>query len=277
MENMNNLPSEYVKNLYRAVLAFLVILALFFAVRVVGEFRNFSTAGNKDANTITITGHGEVQAVPDIANVYFTIRKDGKTVKEAQDAVVVVEKSALAFLKDNKVDEKDIKTTNASFNPKYETKRTLCTQPAVMGGLVAPSYYCGDGKQVITGYEAYESITVKLRNPDDAGKVMQGLGALGVTDLNGPNFAIDKEDDLKAQARKDAIEDANTKAKALAKDLGVRLGHVASFNESGNYPMMYAMKAESLDTFGGTAASPAQLPKGENTISSDVTITYQIN
>ncbi len=272
-----NIPSEYVKNLYRATLAFLVIIALFFAVKVLSEFKSFNSAGNKDANTITLTGHGEVQAVPDIANVYFTIRKDGKTVKEAQDAVVVVEKKALDFLKTNDVAEKDVQTSNASFNPKYETQRTLCAQPAMMGGVAtAPSYYCGNGKQVIVGYEAYESITVKLRNPDDAGKVMQGLGTIGVTELNGPNFAIDKEDDLKAQARKKAIDDASTKAKALAKDLGVSLGHVASFSEGGSYPMMYAVKAESMDSYAGNAPAPAQLPKGENTISSDVTITYEI-
>jgi uncharacterized protein YggE len=270
------IPSEYIKNLYRATLAFLIVIALFFGVKVLSEFRSFNTAGNKDANTITLSGHGEVQAVPDIANVYFTIRKEGKTVKEAQEAVVVVEKAALDFLKESKVEEKDIQTSNASFNPKYENKRSICPQTTMMGGATAPSYYCGDGKQVIIGYEAYESITVKLRNPDDAGKVMQGLGTVGVSELSGPNFAIDNEDELKAEARKEAIEDAGAKAKALAKDLGVSLGGVASFSESGSYPMMYSAKAESMDGYGGAAPIPAQIPKGENTISSDVTITYII-
>jgi cytosine/adenosine deaminase-related metal-dependent hydrolase len=43
-----------------------------------------------------------------------------------------------------------------------------------------------------------------------------------VTDLNGPNFAIEKEDTFKDSARKLAIEDAKAKAKVLAKDLGIR-------------------------------------------------------
>ena len=72
------------------------------------------------------------------------------------------------------------------------------------------------GKNVITGYTASESITVKVRNTDDVGKIMQGLGALGVSDLSGPNFSIDNEDSLKAEARKKAIDDAKSKAKVFS-------------------------------------------------------------
>ena len=80
---------------------------------------------------------------------------------------------------------------------------------------------------------------------------------------------------LQAKARKLAIDDAKEKARVLAKDLGVRLGKITSFSESGlRYPVMYesAMIKDSV----GTAPAPAELPKGENTISSDVTITYEI-
>ena len=74
-----------------------------------------------------------------------------------------------------------------------------------------------------------------------------------------------------------AIEDAKEKAKVLSRDLGVRLGRVASFSESGNYYPYYATanlyKAE--DATQSSAPLP-ELPKGENTISSDVTITYEI-
>lgn len=265
------IPNEYIKNLYRVVLVFGIVLSLFFAVKFFSEFRSYRMMGDKE-NTITLSGHGEVQAVPDIANVYFTIRKEAKTVKEAQDAVAVVEGKALSALKENKVEEKDIKTTNASFNPKYEyiydAKSLMpCNE---FGCPPRP------GKNTITGYEAYENINVKVRNTDDVGKIMQALGALGVTELSGPNFMIDNEDVLQAEARKKAIEDAKAKAKVLAKDLGVRLGRISSFNESGSYPVpMYYDKAMMSST-AGVETAPAQLPTGENTITSDVTITYEI-
>lgn len=272
------IPNQYIKNLYKMSLVFLIVLSLFFVVKLLTEFKSYGMMGSSEANTITLSGHGEVNAAPDIANVYFTIRKEAKTVKEAQAGVALVEKKALDFLKEKKVDEKDIKTSNASFYPKYEYRRTLCPQVEVSSGLSGSSYIsdCSNSKQVIVGYTANESITVKIRNTDDVGIIMQGLGATGVSDLNGPNFAIDNEDNLKMQARKEAIDDAREKAKVLAKDLGVRLGRIANFSESGGgYPIMYAESVMMKDS-AGVAPAPAEIPKGENTISSDVTITYEI-
>ena len=264
------IPNQYIKNLYHVLFVFLIILSVLFTVKALQELRNYGSVSSSNVNTISFSGHGEVTAVPDIANVSFSISKDAKTVKEAQNAVAVVEKKSLDFLKESGVALKDIKTNNASFYPKYEYKydeRTImpCTQ-----------YGCppNNGKNTIVGYTASENILVKIRNTDDAGAIIQGLGTLGVSELNGPNFSIDDEDVLKAEARKEAIADAKMKAKVLAKDLGIRLGRIASFTEGGNYGIYYA-KAEMMDS-GASMPAPAQLPKGENTISSDITITYEI-
>ncbi len=265
---MIEIPNQYIKNLYKAIFVLLVVLSTLFAVKIFSEVKAYRNS-NLNYNSITLSGHGEVSAVPDIANVTFTIHKDAKTVKEAQESVAKVEKSALDSLKTNKVEEKDIKTVNASFNPKYEYQQKVCA---------GDSGYCGGGKQVLTGYEAYESISVKVRNVDDVGKIMQDLGALGVSDLSGPSVAIDDEDALQAQARRDAIEDAQAKAKVLAKDLGVRLGKVMSFNENGDYlisPMYYG-KDMLMSESANVRTTPPSVPKGENTISSDVSITYEI-
>ena len=274
------IPNEYLKNLYRASLLFLIILSLFFAVKVLSEFRSYSMLGSNGANVITLSGHGEITAVPDIANISFTISRDAKTAKEAQTLVAQVEKKALDFLKNSNVADRDIKTTNAAVYPKYEYSRSICPtyEVGTMGSSTKNSMpiYCPPGKQVIVGYTASESVTVKIRKVDDTGEIMQGLGVAGVSDLNGPNFAIDNEDSLKAQARKKAIDDAQQKARVLARDLGVHLGRIAGFSESGNYggPIMYGkaviMSADSAPS------TPAQIPKGENIISSDVSITYEI-
>lgn len=266
------IPSQYIRNLYKVLLTLFVILCLFFVVKLLVEFRSYSMMGSSESNVITLSGHGEISAVPDIANVYFTIHKDAKTVKEAQASVALVEKSALDLLKSSSIEDKDIKTSSASFNPKYKyvyDSKAYCTDFGC-----PPS----SGNSVITGYEAYESITVKVRNTDDVGTIMQGLGGLGVTDLSGPNFSIDNEDTLKAEARAKAIEDAQEKAKVLADDLGVRLGRIASFSEGGSYmPLYYAKDAVANESMtAGAAPAPATLPKGENTITSDVTITYEI-
>lgn len=261
----------------------LVLLAFLIAVGVSLLTEYIRVESNKPENTISFSGHGEVTAVSDIANVYFTISKDAKTVKDAQALVSGIEKKSLDSLKANNVLEKDIKTANASFYPKYEYRQAVCP-PIPMGAgtagvTVNPSspYYClPGGKQVITGYTASESITVKVRNTDDVGKIMQELGTLGVTDLSGPNFSIDNEDGLKAAARKKAIDNAKSKAEVLAKDLGIRLGKITSFSESGNYPSPMYDRGMMLASAAKESSAPAEIPKGENTISSDVSITYEI-
>lgn len=268
---MENLTKEK-SNLMKAGAMLLIIASVYLLVRVFSDIKNYGNSGSSDVNIITLSGHGEVQAVPDIANIYFSISKDAKTVKEAQELVAKIEKASIDFLKESKVEDKDIKADNASFYPKYEYKYDVKSM------MPCNEYGCPPqtGRNVIVGYTASESITVKIRNTDDVGAIMQGLGTLGVTNLNGPSFAIDKEDDLKAEARKKAIIEAKKKAETLAKDLGVSLGKVVSFTEGGNYypsPMMYGKTAMMEDS---AAGAPAVIPKGENTIFSDVTISYEI-
>ena len=266
------IPNEQKNTMYKVLTILFVALTLQVLVGIFTPDQNNGVIGGPDNKVITLSGYGEVQAVPDIANVYFSINKEAKTVKEAQAMVAEIEKKAVDLLKNEGIEDKDIKTVNASFSPKYEyrydTKISLpCTQ-----------YNCPPrpGNNVIVGYSATESMTVKVRNTDNVGKIMQGLGEIAVSELSGPDFSIDDEDTLKAEARKKAIEDAKAKAEVLAKDLGVRLGDIVNFSESGGYsvPIMYSKMEMSTDSI--SAGAPASLPKGENTISSDVTITYQI-
>lgn len=262
-----NLSAEKKSVLYKWL--WIAFLAFLIAVGVSILTETLRVESNRPENTISFSGHGEVYGNPDIATVNFTIRKEAKNVKDAQAGVSLVEKNVLAFLKESKVEDKDIKTVNVSFNPKYEYQyeKTVCAQ-----------YPCPPvpGKSVIVGYEAYETVNVKVRNTDDAGKIVEGLGKLGVSELNGPNFAIDKEDALKDEARKQAIDNAKEKAETLAEELGIHLGKITSFNENGNYPMpMYDRAMMGAVSYKAESSAPA-LPKGENLITSDVTITYEI-
>ena len=264
---MENLP-ENKKRMHHILKIIIFVLIIICAVKLIVGDDSFDK--NKTENTIAFTGHGEVSAVPDVATFDFSISKDAKTVKEAQAEVAKVEKEALDFLRKNNVADKDIKTVNNSFYPKYEFQYS---KDVTCGALTCPPR---PSKEVVVGYTANESITVKIRNTDDVGKITEGLGSIGVSNLNGPNFAVDKEDALKDSARKLAIDDAKNKAKVLAKDLDIHLGKIISFNEGGNYPVpMYNAKVMTADSAIG-ASAPAELPKGENLITSDVTITYEI-
>jgi len=231
----------------------------------------YKDSNGDNQNVITVSGHGEVSAIPDIATLYFTVESGKTTQKESSDEVNTKVKQVLEFLKSSGVAEKDIKTDNYSSYPKYSNPIPC---PVYYGGSGAMPP-CNQGEAKIVGYSVSQSVTVKVRKVDDASKVIDGINKVGVTNMSGPTLAIDDEDGLKAEARKKAIDDAKGKAKALSRDLGVRLGDLTSFNEGGNaYPMYGGTSMMLKDSF--ESSVPSEIPKGENLISSDVTITYEI-
>lgn len=247
--------------------AVLVLLAsLFIVVKIAAEMKSYQFIGHGIAptNTISFSGTGDVFAIPDIASVTFSVVGEGKTVDEAQKGTTAKISAALGFLKTSGIEEKDIKTLNYNSYPKYDTQ------------ILPPCYdgNCPVRNPKIIGYEVNETIAVKIRNTDNAGKIALGLGKIGVSNMSGPDFTIEDQDALQAQARKKAIDDAKQKAATLSRDLGVKLLRIVGFNESGNYPI-YFNKAESMS--GGDVMAPTpELPKGENKITSNVTITYEI-
>ena len=262
------------KKIINMVSLFLILVSIFFVVEIVKGVREYGVIGRQDIQTISVTGEGEVFAVPDIARVSFVVRQESKTMKEAQTVVSEKVDATLLMLEKMGIEEKDIKTIGYNAYPKYETQRS--SEVVCMGIGVCPPI--PQGKQVISGYEVSQNIEVKVRDTDNASTIIDNLASLKVSDISGPDFSIDDTDLLNEQARKSAIEDAKEKARVLENDLGIRLGRIVSFNESGAYPYYYAERAQSLDSAVG-AGSPApkvSLPTGESKITSNVTITYEI-
>jgi hypothetical protein len=255
------------KKLNVSVFILIIIVSLFGITKIVKEWNGDSRSlNNQPVNTISVTGTGDVTAVSDIATLTVNLSKDGKTAKEAQDLLNTSITSTLGYLKDQKIDDKDIKSEYGGLSPKYSYQPICYTFP------------CPPSNPTITGYTATQTITIKVRVVDNASTIRTGLAGLGITDISGPTFSIDNEDAFKDQARAIAITQAKTKAETLANELGVRLGKVTSFTENtGNpYPIMYDAKAMMGATVTSSAAPAPTLPKGENKITSDVTITYEI-
>jgi len=254
-------------------LTILVLMGSFLAVaKTVTEIKSYRFIGGGVAatNTIAVSGEGEVYASPDIATISFSVREEAKKVGDAQDKVNTKMKAALVAVRKIGVADKDIKTQNYSSSPKYEWQE---------GTVSCMSLDCPPprpGRQVLVGYEVLQSVTLTIHDLDTTSAVVDALGTAGVTDMQGPNFAIDKEDDLKAEARKQAIEKARAKAEVLARDLGVSLVRVVSFSEGGNYPIYARTMMADVAMEKANVAPMPELPQGEEKITSQVTVTYEI-
>jgi uncharacterized protein YggE len=261
-------PAIMVKAAATALLMF-ALWGLASAAKTIKEFK-YVGSGTTATNVITVSGEGEVFAVPDLATFSVTVTEEAKEVKDAQKVATKKMNAIIEYLKDQGVEEKDIKTTSYNVYPKYEWITESCAR--------GPGYPCGGGKQELAGFEVSQTLDVKVRDTEKAGDILSGVGSRGVQNVSGLSFTIDEEDKLKAEAREKAIDDAEEKANELADQLGVSLVRIVGFSENGDQPVYY--KREMLmaaDTEMSSAAAPApQLPTGENKISSNVTITYEI-
>ncbi len=217
--------------------------------------------------TVNVTGEGEVTAIPDIGTFTFGVRAEGEDAATAQANATEAMGNIVAYLEEQDVAEADIETANYNLQPKYRYEERLC----------AGNGYCPPGERVIDGYEVYQNVTVKVRDLDQAGALISGVGERGATNISQLSFTVDEDAELMAEARAAAIADAQAKAEVLAKNLGMKLGPVVGFNEQGNNPVPYGFggameeRAMAMD-----AAAPAVVPTGENEFTSTVTITYRL-
>lgn len=265
------------ERLRKAVLAAVVLLGLFLAAQTiaVASGLRYVGAGLQATNTINVSGHGEVLAVPDIATFTFSVVSDKTTVADAQSDATTKANAITAYLKGAGIDAKDIQTTDYSVSPQYEYQNAVCPQVAPASGSISSTVYCPPGKSVLKGYEVRQTTTVKVRDTSKAGDLLTGVGSKGATEVSGLTFTFDNPDAVQDQARDKAIAAAKQKADVLAKSLGVSLVRVVSFNESSYPGPVYYAKSLGVGAADSTVASP-EISVGQNKITSDVSITYEI-
>jgi uncharacterized protein len=212
------------------------------------------------SDTITVSGTGKVTAKPDVAVADLAISVEAPTAAGAQNDASRRSDAVVAYLEKSGIDEKDVRTSNYSIYPQYD--------------------YI-EGRTRIRGYQVTQTLEVKMRDLDKANQILDGVVDAGVNQVNNFRFTIDDPEALQNEAREKAIADANEKANDLEDQLDVRLGRIVSFSEnSGGFPSPLYMREASMDIGGAgnvvKAESAPQLPQGENEVTVQVTVTYQL-
>jgi hypothetical protein len=267
-------------SLLKALFVLAIILCLYFAIQTISEIKNYNDVpAGVTVNTMSFDGTGDVSAVPNLATISFTLIGDAVNMKDAQTKVTTKETAVLGFLNSSGIAKSDIQTQDYSSYPQYQYQTAVCPptpiQPMSGGAVSNIAVYCPPSKQVLTGYEVSEDISVQVHDLTKTGDIVAGIGAVGVSNMSGPNYSIENQDALQEQARKIAITNAETKAQTLAKDLGINLVRIVNFSEDNGSPVMYKAMDLAVPSAASAPAAPA-LPTGENKITSNVTITYEI-
>ncbi len=219
-----------------------------------------AAAAVSSQDTVTVSAKGSTRAIPDRAELHFGIRTQAETAEKAQkensknvDAVVKV-------LTQNEIQEKDIQTSMYDVSPQYD-------------------WNTGDGTNVI-GYSAFSSLSVKNVPIDDAGKLITACTEAGANEFNGISYSCTQYESLYAEALKNAVAAAESKAKVLAEAAGRNLGDVKTIVE-GYQDMTYANNSEKVYAASGMEAaedsvSSANILPGQAEITANVTVTYTL-
>ncbi len=236
------------------------VWGLILAVVIAGCFFVYGkTMENRDRTpaTISVTGEGKAAATPDIAQLSFGVQVPRqRTSKEAMAILTRQMTAVLDAVKNAGIEDKDITTEQLSLNPVYDWRT---------------------GTQTLMGYEAVQSLRVKVRDLDKTSDVLGAATAAGANQAGGVQFTVDDPEAARAEAREEAITQAKQKAMVLARQLGMSLGPVKAFSE-GSYgfqpPVM--MRAEMDAANGAATPSAPPLPAGEQEQNVTVTITYEL-
>lgn len=245
----------------------LILFLLSFVVSTAVDIKDkISGRGVAPINTITVSDSGEIYAKPDLGIVDVSVVTEAKTVTKAMNDNTTKSNAVIDFLKKLGIEDKDLKTTYFNISPRYEWyQETVCRIPP-----------CPSGKRTLVGYEVTQQMEVKIRDLAKAGDIIQGATVAGANQVGDLQFTIDKPDEFQKKAREEAIAKAKAKAQELSKQLGVKLVKITSFNEGGVVPMVpSAYLAKEAVGLGGGETAPS-IQTGENKITVNVIITYEI-
>ncbi len=241
-------------------LAALVLLA-------VGAF-GFSLSADKATTGIVsqqnvgvwVTGTGEVTVVPDIAVLNLGVYVQMETLEAAQAQAAESMAAIMAVLESYNINEKDIQTSNYSVSPVWT--------------------WTDDGQRTLDGYSVSNTVTVKVRNTDDAGSIIDDVVDAGgeYTVINGISFTVDDTEAYYTEARAKAIANAIAKATQIAELTGVTLGdpNYIVDNSSNNGSIYYYPAYDSSEWKAG-GQEPTRISTGEVKISTSIQIVFDIS
>ena len=194
-------------------------------------------------DTVSVTGTGSVDAVPDRAEVSAGVETRAATAKAALTANGAAMQNVIVALRAN--GGKDVTTQTVSLSSAY-----------------------GDNGQA-NGFVASNVASAEM-SLDRAGALIDAAVAAGANTIYGPSLSRSDADALYRQALAKAVDDAKARAEILAKSAGRSLGRVTAIAESGSAaPVPYAAKASA-------AQDSTPVVSGSEETAASVSVTFEL-
>ena len=203
---------------------------------------------------LTVAAEGRVTRAPDIAEVTGGVVTVAPTAAAAMADNARRMTAVVAAVKKAGIAERDIQTTGLNLQPQYS--------------------YADNQPPALTGYQAVNTVSLRIRALADAGRLLDTLVSVGANQIGGPNFSVDAADAALDEARLSAVQAARARAELYARAAGLRIRRIASISEGGGSepgprPMMAPPRAMMV------GAAPPVAP-GEIALAITVTMVFEL-
>lgn len=205
---------------------------------------------------ITITGEGKTFAKPDIATVSLGVKTEGLKSADVVNQNNEKMNAIINSVKELGVEDKDIQTTAYYLTPVYD--------------------YSEWSGRVFRGYSLDQRVSVKIRNFEKISDILDKAASEGSNNISDLQFSVEDPEKARSEARKQAIEQAKTKATSFAADAGLRIVKLVSVSEGYSpVPTRYGLGG-SEDMMLEKASIAPQIESGQLEITSTVYLTYRV-
>jgi uncharacterized protein YggE len=207
-----------------------------------------------DGTLLSVSAQAEARRVPDVATISAGVVTQAADANAAMRANATQMDKVMAAIRAAGIAERDIQTSGVNLNPQYK--------------------YVENQAPAITGYQASNTVNLKVRDIAKLGKVLDALVASGANQVNGPSFEIDQPEAVYDEARRAALEKAQARASMYAKALGLRVRRIVSISEGGGFqpPMPMPMMAMAR----GKAEADTAVSPGETTLTANLDVVFEL-
>jgi uncharacterized protein YggE len=210
-------------------------------------------ASASQGTLLSVSARAEASRTPDVATLSSGVVTQAADANAALRANAAQMDKVMAAIRAAGIAAKDVQTSGINVNPQYR--------------------YAENQPPVITGYQASNTVNLKVRDIGKLGEVLDALVSSGANQVNGPSFEIDEPEVVYDEARRAALEKARARASMYAESLGLRVQRIVSISEGGGFqpPQPMMMKAMAMDRMESSPVSP-----GQTTLSASLDVVFEL-
>lgn len=228
------------------------LIAVLLAAPVLGQIPDRGEA----IPLITVQGSAELYAPPDLAIVRLGVEAQEETADAAQQRVNTAAQAVYDALEAAGVAAESIQTTGISLSPIY-------AQAGQRGG-----------DRRLVGYRAHNVVQARISDMEQVGPVLDAGLAAGANRVDGIQFSLEDDAELRRRALTQAVAEAKQKAEAIAAAMGVALGAVHGAQEGGVSVQPFYARGAMMEMAADMAST--SVAAGQVSVSAQITVQYRI-